>query len=478
MDYLLDRYIFDYLPFQISDELKKSISSSLMSVVKYADWFCKTQDVWNFFENHFTFLAAEIFYFLLFAFTLLHAIRLGGRYIYTWLGISMLIFHQEYFQLGKPQFDFQWHSQGLLSFCGGRIPISSVLGVRHVAIYSAVVLSERAFIPAFIFPAREYASIQEHLAYFGFYGIQCFAASILALIIKLPYDFLGTYFLWWTWDYGNPLIQEKIYGVPWILFADDASLTSAFVFVLHFTRHFAAEETYNWKKFVEEFLMVAISARVALLFFTFISTHIVIFGFFLSIRTMVLIIISFQILVVIFDILTYEKHSFNLYWFDELSFVVCIHFIFLMLLVVFYNPIYVVSRGFHQPIGPCQEKSPLVREELGLEMGKLGLGKLFSFSTKLDKSTYFCLNGTGSEYFDFHCVPGGKPVIDDDIVEWYTICGKESNYDYQWEYIYLIWYFFNFLGESSVRLVDKREMISYPLSYFLIQPEKSLVMDI
>nr|CAD2164606.1 unnamed protein product [Meloidogyne enterolobii] len=436
MDYLLDRYIFDYLPFQISDELKKSISSSSMSVVKYADWFCKTQDVWNFFENHFTFLAAEIFYFLLFAFTLIHAIRLGGRYIYTWLGISMLIFHQEYFQLGKPQFDFQWHSQGLLSFCGGRIPISRVLGVRHVAIYSAVVFSERVI----TLPPREYSSILEHLAYFNFYFIQSFAASILALIIKLPYDFLGTYFLWWTWDYGNPLIQEKIYGVPWILFAHDASLISAFVSVLNLTRHFAAEETYDWKKFVEEFLMVAISARVALLFFTLISTHIVIFGFFLSIRTMVLIIISFQILMVIVDILTYEKHSFNPYWFDELSFVVCIHFIFLMLLVVFYNPIYVVSRGFHQPIGPCQEKSPLVREELGLEMGKLGLGKLFSFSTKLDKSTYFCLNGTGSEYFDFHCVPGGKPVIDDDIVEWYTICGKESNYDYQWEYIYLIWF--------------------------------------
>uniref|UniRef100_A0A914LH70 DUF7802 domain-containing protein n=1 Tax=Meloidogyne incognita TaxID=6306 RepID=A0A914LH70_MELIC len=436
MDYLLDRYVFDYLPFQISDELKKSISSSSMSVVKYADWFCKTQDVWNFFENHFTFLAAEIFYFLLFAFTLIHAIRLGGRYIYTWLGISMLIFHQEYFQLGKPQFDFQWHSQGLLSFCGGRIPISRVLGVRHVAIYSAVVFSERVITP----PPREYSSILEHLAYFNFYFIQSFAASILALIIKLPYDFLGTYFLWWTWDYGNPLIQEKIYGVPWILFAHDASLISAFVSVLNLTRHFAAEETYDWRKFVDEFLMVGIAARVALLFFTLISTHIVIFGFFLSIRTMVLIIISFQILMVIVDILTYEKHSFNPYWFDELSFVLCIHFIFLMLLVVFYNPIYVVSRGFHQPIGPCQEKAPLVREELGLEMEKLGLGKLFSFSTKVDKSTYFCLNGTGSEYFDFHCVPGGKPVIDDDIVEWYTICGKESSYDYQWEYIYLIWF--------------------------------------
>uniref|UniRef100_A0A915NT85 DUF7802 domain-containing protein n=1 Tax=Meloidogyne floridensis TaxID=298350 RepID=A0A915NT85_9BILA len=391
MDYLLDRYVFDYLPFQISDELKKSISSSSMSVVK------------------------------------------------------------EYFQLGKPQFDFQWHSQGLLSFCGGRIPISRVLGVRHVAIYSAVVFSERVITP----PPREYSSILEHLAYFNFYFIQSFAASILvnlveiillsvflkALIIKLPYDFLGTYFLWWTWDYGNPLIQEKIYGVPWILFAHDASLISAFVSVLNLTRHFAAEETYDWRKFVDEFLMVGIAARVALLFFTLISTHIVIFGFFLSIRTMVLIIISFQILMVIVDILTYEKHSFNPYWFDELSFVLCIHFIFLMLLVVFYNPIYVVSRGFHQPIGPCQEKAPLVREELGLEMEKLGLGKLFSFSTKVDKSTYFCLNGTGSEYFDFHCVPGGKPVIDDDIVEWYTICGKESSYDYQWEYIYLIWYF-------------------------------------
>nr|CAD2192564.1 unnamed protein product [Meloidogyne enterolobii] len=439
MDYLLDRYVFDYLPFQISDDLKKSISSSSMSVIKYADWFCKTQDVWNFFENHFTFLAAEIFLFFVVCLYVNSwlAIRLGGRYIYTWLGISWLIFSQEYLQLGKPAFDFQWHSQGLLSFCGGRIPISRVLGVRHVAMYSAVIFIERAIIP----PAQENDSILEHLAYFGFYGLQCFAASILALIIKLPYDFLGTYFLWWTWDYGNPLTQEKIYGVPWILFAHDASLIAAFVFVLNLTRHFAAEETYNWKKFVEEFLIVGISARCALLFFTGMVASIILFGFFLSTRTMVLIVISVLILLVILPFCSiFEKHSFNPYWFDELSFVLCIHFIFLMMLVVFYNPIYVVSRGFHQPIGPCQEKTSLVKEKLGSEMEKSGLEKLFSFTKDIKKSTYFCLNGTGSEYFDFHCVPGGKPVIDDYIVEWYTICGKESNYDYQWEYIYLIWF--------------------------------------
>ncbi|CAK5086348.1 unnamed protein product [Meloidogyne enterolobii] len=426
MDYLLDRYIFDYLPFQISDELKKSISSSSMSVVKYADWFCKTQDVWNFFENHFTFFAAEIFYFLLFAFTLIHAIRLGGRYIYTWLGISMLIFSQEYLQLGKPKSDFQWHSQGLLSFCGGRIPISRVLGVRHVAMYSAVVFIERAFIPAFITPAQECASMLKFLA---FYDMQYCATSILALIIKLPYDFLGTYFLWWTWDFGNPLTQEKIYGVPWIVFAYDAFTIIIFVSVLNLTRHFLLDETYNWKMFVKEFFCAAISASLASLLVLGLLGAICLYGIFLSTRTIVLIIISYQILMAIRSN-KLEKHPFNPYWFDELSFVVSIHFIFLMMLVVFYNPIYVVSRGFHQPIGPCQEKTSLL---LGSE--------IFSFAKGIEKSTYFCLNGTGSEYFDFHCVPGGKPVIDDDIVEWYTICGKESNYVYQWEYIYLIWYF-------------------------------------
>uniref|UniRef100_A0A1I8BM86 Transmembrane protein n=1 Tax=Meloidogyne hapla TaxID=6305 RepID=A0A1I8BM86_MELHA len=312
MDYLLDRYIFAYLPFQISDNLKKSISSSSMSAVKIADWFCKTQDLWNFFENHFTFLAVEILYLFLFVFTLIHAIRLGGRYIYTWLGITMLIFLQESLQLWVPIFNIQWNAQGLLSFCGGRIPISRVLGARH------------------------------------------------ALIIKLPYDFIGTYFLWWTWDFNNPLTQEKIYGVPWIVFVN--------IFQFAIRTYFADRSNKNPK-----------------------------------------------------------TRSFNPYWFDELSFAVCIHFIMLMLLVVFYNPIYVVSRGFHQPIGPCEEKTSL---------------DLLPFASGLEKSTYLCLNGTENEFFDFHCVPGEKPIIDDYVVEWYTICGKQSSCDHQSEYIVLIWYIF------------------------------------
>lgn len=342
MDYLLDRYIFAYLPFQISDNLKKSISSSSMSAVKIADWFCKTQDLWNFFENHFTFLAVEILYLFLFVFTLIHAIRLGGRYIYTWLGITMLIFLQESLQLWVPIFNIQWNAQGLLSFCGGRIPISRVLGARHVFIYSSYVFSERLQLPF----SRDHAT------------------AILALIIKLPYDFIGTYFLWWTWDFNNPLTQEKIYGVPWIVFVFDLILINIFSYALKPSRKFLVKDIYNWKMFVREFGSVAFSAVFALGGLIFTTCIINYIGIYSPVSTKIIFIVNiFQ-----FAIRTYfadrsnknpKTRSFNPYWFDELSFAVCIHFIMLMLLVVFYNPIYVVSRGFHQPIGPCEEKTSL-----------------------------------------------------------------------------------------------------------------------
>ncbi|KAF7638854.1 hypothetical protein Mgra_00001663 [Meloidogyne graminicola] len=226
MDYLLNRYVFDYLPFQISDELKKSISSSSMSVIKIADWFCKTQDLHNFIENHFTFFAVEVLYIFLFIFTLVHAFRLGGRYIYTWLGIFMLIILKEIVRFFEPAFDLQWHAQGILSFCGGRISISQIFGTQQVFIYVSYVFAERM-----------------HLRRLG----QSYAIAIGALILKLPFDFIGTHFLWWTWDSNNPLTQEKIYGVPWIILAFDAFSIIEFNSALTFTRKYIVKDSYNWK---------------------------------------------------------------------------------------------------------------------------------------------------------------------------------------------------------------------------------------
>lgn len=57
----------------------------------------------------------------------------------------------------------------------------------------------------------------------------------------------------------------------------------------------------------------------------------------------------------------------------------------------------------------------------------------------LKKQKYLCLEKYDEKYFDFHCIPGGKPLrhIKDEPLEWYTICG--TDFDNRAEYITIIW---------------------------------------
>lgn len=112
---------------------------------------------------------------------------------------------------------------------------------------------------------------------------------------------------------------------------------------------------------MREFVCVALSAFYAFIL-SFCQT---LFIYYLGIYTNVsfalitLTMLSFfAIVVFICDRRNKEPEAFssNPYWFDELSLVVCIHFAFL-LIIVFYNPVFIVSKGFHKPIGPCEEKT-------------------------------------------------------------------------------------------------------------------------
>lgn len=51
--------------------------------------------------------------------------------------------------------------------------------------------------------------------------------------------------------------------------------------------------------------------------------------------------------------LNVKAHISNIYWFDELSLAVCIHYMFYMMLVFVVDSKNIVSEGLHQPIGPC-----------------------------------------------------------------------------------------------------------------------------
>jgi hypothetical protein len=71
------------------------------------------------------------------------AYRHGGRYLYTWIGTTIYVLAAASLYLWSPNFDYQWNAQGLLSFLGGRAPLSAIFGTQQLFFYVAFVFIQR-----------------------------------------------------------------------------------------------------------------------------------------------------------------------------------------------------------------------------------------------------------------------------------------------------------------------------------------------
>lgn len=74
-------------------------------------------------------------------------------------------------------------------------------------------------------------------------------------------------------------------------------------------------------------------------------------------------------------------------------------------IAVFIDPASEISIGWHEKIGPCDEKTSMYT----------ALGSI------VYKRKYFCLTDNDETYFGWSCLPGGKPPKNG--AHWYTICG-------------------------------------------------------
>lgn len=78
----------------------------------------------------------------------------------------------------------------------------------------------------------------------------------------------------------------------------------------------------------------------------------------------------------------------------------------------------------------------------------------------LERRKYLCTSDYDEGYFDFHCLPGGKPVSDG--MEWYTICG--TPFPNRAEYISVLmlictvasFVYYNLLARSSRTLYHRK----------------------
>uniref|UniRef100_A0A8R1TRE1 Protein zwilch n=1 Tax=Onchocerca volvulus TaxID=6282 RepID=A0A8R1TRE1_ONCVO len=423
MEYLLDSYVFRYLPFTICQNTKKDIVSVVMKVVTIADWLCKTRHLQPSIENHPTLVISEFVYLMLFFLSFFCALRSGSRYVYTWIGIYLLAFFTESIKFIDESINVVFYSQTILTLMGMRIPLHLLCGIYHTLFYTSYIIVKRI-----------------HLQWWG----EAAANGVLVLLLSLPLQVMGTKLLWWQWYDGDPRLVSTFYSVPLVVLAWYAMLGTSFNVSLYLFRKGFLRERYDWKRFIAEFLCVVGAALLALCFATLqyaIFFHIPhdIFRIHSAFSLAVLLIIyaAIALKALLSSKMEYDLYNTvkkdqlvevrlnkkHIYVLAELSGIVAIHFLLHMLLAVFGTPENIVSEGIYQAIGPCDE-----------------VEQIFSpFGLILYRKKYFCVEQQQQKLFDFHCIPGGQlpAIVGSELLEYYAICG--TSFEERTEYVAFIW---------------------------------------
>uniref|UniRef100_A0A9J2PDY5 Intimal thickness related receptor IRP domain-containing protein n=1 Tax=Ascaris lumbricoides TaxID=6252 RepID=A0A9J2PDY5_ASCLU len=375
-----------------------------------ADWWCKAQDPRKLIANHPSFLAAEVIFSLLCILTFCHAYRHGGRYLYTWIGITIVALFSESIRFWNEKLDLFWHAQGVLTFCGMRTPLYAIFGIYQMLLYSSYVMARRLRLPLWA---------------------EGPAVGLLVVVISFPLQVIGVKLLWWQWHDSDPSMTDRIYSVPWSMLFFDACTGCSFTWVLHILRRFFLPQKYDWRLFVREFVCVFVAAILGLClcgasFVAILHPLRDILEISSGVVTLILL-ATYAVIAIIADRHNNDREARpqgeRRFWFDELACAVCIYYIFYMTLIMIVRPENVVAEGLHQPIGLCN-----ITELLDTPTG-----------VKLERQKYICAYGHEGNYFDFHCLPGGlaPEQIGDEPLEWYIICG--TPFENRFEYIAVIW---------------------------------------
>uniref|UniRef100_A0A0N4ZAJ8 Transmembrane protein n=1 Tax=Parastrongyloides trichosuri TaxID=131310 RepID=A0A0N4ZAJ8_PARTI len=405
MDYLLNEYFFKYVPLNFEEETKKNIVDKAVTLVRIADWTCKAQDYRKLYDNHSSFFLAEIVFVILSLMTLVHAIRHGGRYIYTWIGIVIFSTSSELFRISyNKEWDYIFHAQSLLTLFGMRIPLHVVFGVLPTFIYSSYILSARTKLP---FP------------------MEAAAAGLIHALLYLPYSIVGTKLLWFQWHEWHPISSERNYfDVPLNEYFIQSFSVMSFFFLLGLLRRVVLDKAYDWKLFAREFGVVLFAGCTAIGFTISTFDHFIYYlhsSYGLSYFT----IVTLYFAVLINLIYSYDRINNygpakigNPFWFDEIAAIVIFSGFVLISLSLVGDPINTVSEGLHQPIGSCKETDVFKKEKY---------------------QKYVCPINMDIKSYDFHCLPGRNPPqqVEKDVpLEWYAICG--TNYKNKAEFVFTV----------------------------------------
>ncbi|KAF2894267.1 hypothetical protein ILUMI_11908 [Ignelater luminosus] len=242
-----------------------------------------------------------------------------------------------------------------------------------------------------------------------------FAVGLCVVLTDIPYDIVSVNFLHWTWHDTDPNIYDRHYWVPWNSYYFHACFAAGFIFWFHFTRRLICK-TEKWEadKLPKELLCTVIASLLGAPsgILLFLPNYHPLHDIFKVHSEVTFFIIFTVFLLIVWTADRQPKHTkststeHKTYWSTWLLILhLFIHYGSFLGIVSFMKPENEIAIGLKEPIGPCNEYAPVQT----------------AFGMVLKKRKYLCVTDYDEKYFDFHCLPNGKPPSHG--ASWYTACG-------------------------------------------------------
>ncbi|KAG1686835.1 hypothetical protein GQR58_008558 [Nymphon striatum] len=358
------------------------------------DWFVSFRDPNDIWKNHPSYLVAEVVIYICTFLTIIHALKTGGRFIFLWLAIMFHGITVETVSYNLPDIDNFWHGQSMIMFLGKRLPL-------HVM----------CLYPLFIYPASVAVGRMKLKSW-----AEPFAVGLCVVLIDLPIDIIGIKQLWWTWHDTDPNIFDRMYWVPWTSYYFHAAFASSLTFLLRGFRYILTGDggRNHYGGFFRELLCSIFTGLLSMAFgiLQFIPIYHPLHDIFkVPTQICVLLLLSFFFLIVWSSDRNPVANSRETKptgcgcKFDLLLTMIAISNVSMFTVAAIFNPAEIKAIGLHEKIGPCNETTPVITP-IGLV---------------LSKRSFLCTSDYDEGYYDFRCVPSGKPPSDGE--EWYTVCG-------------------------------------------------------
>ncbi|XP_071050816.1 uncharacterized protein [Onthophagus taurus] len=357
------------------------------------DWFFQLtpiEHVWKYQPSyllvHFLFIFGGLI-------TLLHAFIRGGRLPYLWLATVLHGLVVELICYFLPDVDNFWHSQTPIMFIGRRLPLH-IIFLYPCFLYQSTVAVSKLKLPKWSEP---------------------FAVGLGVVLIDIVYDIVCVNFGHWTWHDTDPSIEDRFYWVPWNSFYFHATFAASFSIWFQLTKKIIGNSNDKWASngFIKEMICVLITSLLGVpggvlmfipIYHPLHDIH--------KIHSEV----TFMFLFSIFLLLTWlgdrsargkesPKETQKTHWSSWLLiFHLILHYATFLGMCLYFKPGNDISIGLKEPIGPCDEFSPVHTP----------------FGMVLQKRKYLCPTNYDEKYFDWSCLPNKQPPPNGSI--WYTSC--------------------------------------------------------